>query len=254
MNKISKAIIIAAGRGSRLMPLTDGKPKCLIEVGAKTILERQFEVLRGRGITDIIVVRGYKKELINYPEIKYCENTDYLNNNILKSLFYAEKEMDKGFIFSYSDIIYGEDIVKTLLKTKGDIVLVVDTNWQKHYKGRKKHPVGEAELVKVKNGKIIKIGKDVVKINESHGEFIGLAKFSDAGAKIVKDIYRDLLNKYKENDFFQHAKEFKKAYLTDFIQELIDRGNEINIININHGWIEIDTDEDLERAERQWGD
>lgn len=252
MNKISKAIIIAAGRGNRLMPLTDGKPKCLLEVGAKTILERQLEVLRGRGITDIIVVRGYKKELINYPEIKYCENTDYENNNILHSFFYAEKEMDKGFIFSYSDIIYGEDIVKKLLKTKGDIVLIVDTNWQKHYKGRKKHPVGEAELVKVKNGKIIKIGKDVVKIDESHGEFIGLAKFTDRGVKIIKHVYHDLIKKYKKEDSFQNAKEFQRAYLTDFIQELVDRDIEVVSADISSTWTEIDTDEDLERAKKIW--
>ena len=65
MDKISKAIIIAAGKGNRLMPLTDGKPKCLLGVGNKTILEKQLEALRGCGITDIVVVRGYKKELIN---------------------------------------------------------------------------------------------------------------------------------------------------------------------------------------------
>jgi len=253
MDKITKAIIVAAGRGNRLMPLTDGRPKCLLEVGTKTILKRQLDALRSCGITDIVVVRGYKKELINYPEITYCENTDYLNNNILRSLFCAEKEMDRGFIFSYSDIIYGEDIVKKLLETEGDVVLVVDIDWQKHYQGRIKHPVGEAELVKIQNSKIIKIGKDVVKIDESHGEFIGLVKFTSRGVDIIKEVYNDLIGKYEQEKPFQHAKEFQKAYLTDFIQELIDRGIEVISADISGAWTEIDTDEDLERAKRQWG-
>ncbi len=252
-NHTKKAIIVAAGTGSRLKPHTDDIPKCMLMVGNKTIMERQFEALRGCELDDISVVRGYKKESISFPNVKYYENIDYQNNNILKSLFYAEQAMDKGFIFSYSDIIYGKDVIEKLLEAKGDIVLVVDTNWQRHYEGREKHPANEAELVKVENNKIIKIGKDVVKIGEEYGEFIGLAKFSDVGAKVAKNIYHDLFNKYKESDSFQHAKEFRKAYLTDFIQELVDCGNEIKVVNINHGWMEIDTDKDLQRAKEQWG-
>ena len=250
MKKPLKAIIVAAGGGTRLMPLTNGKPKCLLEVGDKTILQRQLEVLRWCEVADIVVVRGYKKELINYPDIKYCDDIHY--KGILGSLFFAQKEMDGGFIFSYSDIIYGEDIVKKLLETDGDIVLVVDTDWQKQYEGREKHPVGEAELVKVEDDSAVKIGKDVVKIDEAHGEFIGLAKFTDRGVKIIKKVYNDLISKYKKEESFQNAKEFQKAYLTDFIQELVDRGIKVRTANISSVWTEIDTDEDLERAKRVW--
>ena len=93
-----KAIIIAAGLGNRLMPLTDGTPKCMLDINGKTIMQRQLDVLRQCGTDSIVVVRGYKKEMINYPGIRYYENTDYKNNNILRSLFYAESEMDDGFI------------------------------------------------------------------------------------------------------------------------------------------------------------
>lgn len=252
MNKISKAIIIAAGMGTRLMSLTNDKHNCLLKVGNKTILQRQLEALKECGIIDIVIVRGYKKESINYPGIKYCENTDYENNNILKSLFYAEKEMDRGFIFSYSDIVYGEDIVKKLLETDGDIVIVMDVNWQEHYEGRKKHPISEAELVRAENGKVKKIGKDVVGIDEASGEFIGLAKFTDIGTETAKKVYNDLINKYKKEESFQNAKEFQKAYLTDFVQELVDRDIEVKTADISNNWTEIDTDEDLERANKIW--
>lgn len=94
-----KVIIIAAGLGSRLNPLTNDKPKCLLKIKGKSILERQLEALRECGINNISVVRGYKGKMINFPGIKYYENTDYESNNILNSLFYAEKEMDEEFIF-----------------------------------------------------------------------------------------------------------------------------------------------------------
>ena len=252
MKKISKSIIVAAGRGNRLGPLTDDRPKCLLEIGGKTILQRQLEVEKQHGITNIVVVRGYRKELINYPGIKYYDDINY--RGILGSLFFAEQEMNEGFIFSYADILYGQNIVKNLLETEGDIILVVDTNWQEHYKGREKHPVDEAELVKVNSDRVVKIGKDVVGTEEAHGEFIGLAKFSDRGAKIIRDIYHDLLKRHKKEDPFQNAKEFQRAYLTDFIQELVDRGHEVKTVDITGDWIEIDTDEDLNKAKKQWRD
>ena len=252
MGEISKSIIVAAGRGSRLGPLTDDKPKCLLQINGKTILQRQLLAHRENGITEIVIIRGYKKELIDYSDIKYYDDINY--GGILGSMFFAEQEMNEGFVFSYSDIIYGKDVIKNLLETEGNIVLVVDTNWREHYQGREKHPVSEAELVKVDNGKVVKIGKDVVGIDEAHGEFIGLAKFSNAGARTIRSIYCDLMGRYKKEDPFQNAKEFQKAYLTDFVQELIDRGHEVGTVNITDGWIEIDTDEDFNRAKEQWKD
>ena len=101
-----KAIIIAAGIGIRLNPLTNDKPKCMLEIKGKTILQHQLDVFHANGITDLSLIKGYKKEVINYSGLKYYINDNYRNNNILNSLFYAEKEMDEEFIASYSDIIF----------------------------------------------------------------------------------------------------------------------------------------------------
>ncbi len=246
-------IIVAAGPSSRLYPITDGKPKCLLDVGGKTIMERQLEVLRQSGVDRIAIVRGYKGDLINYPGLTYYENTDYVNSNILASLFFAEKEMDEAFLFSYSDIIYGKEVIESLLRSKADIGLIVDVDWAPHYVNRKKHPVEEAELVEVQRGKIVRIGKDIA-AEDSHGEFIGLAKFSRKGAKILKSEYGRLLREF-DNDLqrpFQNAAQFRKAYLTDMMQELIGRGYDVVNVDIRGNWSEIDTDEDLERARRRW--
>jgi choline kinase len=156
------------------MPITNEKPKCLLEVGGQTILERELEALRQNGIADIMVVRGYHSNLINYPNVTYYQNSNFRKNNILRSLFYAEDEMNDDFIFSYSDILYSKEIVRKLVYSEADIALVVDVNWIEHYEGRDLHPISEAELVKVENGRVVKIGKDVVSPEEAHGEFIGL--------------------------------------------------------------------------------
>ena len=247
-----KAIIVAAGLSRRLLLITDHKPKCLLDIGNMTIMQRQLQVLRDCGVSNITVVRGYMGRLINYPDIKYYENTDYVNNNILKSLFCAEAEIDGEFIFTYSDILYDGDIVQKLIESPGDISIVVDTDWLKHYEGRDQHPVTEAELVAVEGSRVTRIGKDIVLPDEAYGEFIGLAKFSQRGAEILKETYHDVLEKGADGRF-QRATSVEKAYLTDIFQELIDRGYVVRSVDIMGDWQEIDTPQDLDRARQRYG-
>ncbi|OGZ18336.1 MAG: hypothetical protein A2Z68_00350 [Candidatus Nealsonbacteria bacterium RBG_13_38_11] len=241
-----KAIILAAGMGSRLRPLTNDKPKCLLEINGRTILDRQLEALREYSVKDISIIRGYKAEMLNFSGIKYYENTNYLNNNILNSLFYAEKEMDGEFIVSYSDIIYNRVVVEELLKSDKDIALVVDEEWRGYYQGRTEHPIEEAENVIIQNGKIVQIGKHVT-ANEAHGEFIGLAKFGKMGGEIFKKEFQRVKKEYWGKPF-QKAQTFERAYLTDMFQELIDRGVELYSVKIKKNWWEIDTNQDLRKV------
>jgi choline kinase len=246
-----KAIIVAAGPGSRLNPLTNERPKCLLEVGGETILERALEALRANGIERIAVVRGYCSQLIDYPNISYYENPNYRENNILRSLFYAEREMDDDFIFSYSDIIFSSDIVTKLMNKTADIALTVDVNWKQRYQGRDLHPISEAELVKLENGQVVKIGKGVVIPDEAHGEFIGLAKFTKLGAEALRTAYHRIAEE-RPTAPFQHAASLEKAYMTDMIQELVDNGSLVQSIDIKSGWMEIDTPQDLEEVRRRF--
>ena len=245
-----KAIIIAAGMSSRLMELTDDKPKCMLEVGGKTILQRQIETLNQCGVDEIIVVRGYKKEVINYTGVKYVYNQNYRRNNILESLMYAESDMDGEFIAIYSDILFKRSVVEKLLKMKADISIVVDTDWKARYKNRFQHPAEEAEKVVVSSNKIVRIGK-AINLNEAYGEFIGLAKFSTTGAEILKTTYKRAIGQFG-NTQFHAAPSLDKAYLTDMFQELIDKGYTISKIEIKGQWMEIDTAEDIDTASKQW--
>ena len=244
----NKALIIAAGLGSRLKKHTENLPKCMLDFGGKTLLQRQLESYKQNGIKDISLIRGYKKEKINYKGIKYFENNDYRNNNILNSIFYAEKVINGSIIISYSDILFDKSVVERTLNSDHDISVVVDIDWRGYYVGRKDHPISEAEnVIFNSNNEVEKIGKINTGNQEVHGEFIGMIKLSNRGTEIFKEHFHRLKKVYW-NKPFQRAKIFQKAYLTDFIQELVDIGIKVHCVIIESGWKEIDTVEDYKKA------
>ncbi len=249
INKTStKALIVAAGLGSRLKKHTENLPKCMLDFGGKTLLQRQLDAYKKCDINNISVIRGYKKEKINYRGIKYFENNDYKNNNILNSIFYAEKNINGNIIISYSDILFDKSVVRRLMDSNYDISVVVDIDWRGYYVGRKDHPISEAEnVIFNSNNEVEKIGKINTGKEEVHGEFIGMIKLSSRGCEIFKQQFNRLKKIYWDKPF-QRAKIFQKAYLTDFIQELVDIGIKVNVVIIESGWKEIDTVEDYRKA------
>ena len=243
-----KALIIAAGLGSRLKKHTENLPKCMLDFGGKTLLQRQLEAYNKNNIKDISLIRGYKKEKINYKGLRYFENKDYKNNNILNSIFYAEKIINGNIIISYSDILFDPTVVQRTMDSNHDISVVVDIDWRGYYVGRKDHPISEAEnVIFNSNNEVEKIGKINTGNEEVHGEFIGMIKLSNRGAEIFKEHFHRLKKIYW-NKPFQRAKIFQKAYLTDFIQELVDIGIKVHCVIIESGWKEIDTVEDYKKA------
>lgn len=241
-----KAIIVAAGRDKRLEPFNEDLPKCMLEVKGKTILERQIENIRECGINDIIIIKGYRQELINIPNVKYYINNDFENTGIVSSLFFAREEMNSDFIFLYSDIIFDKRLLEKLLKNNAEVCLVADLDWKKRYKERVKRPTGEVELIKVTEDHITGIGKNIDP-KTAHGEFIGLAMFSKKGAHNLKECYKNALKQYK-NKKFHEASSIEKAYFTDMIQEIIDNDFQINHLDVYGDWMEIDTFEDYRKA------
>tara|TARA_B100000686_G_scaffold354783_1_gene467197 strand:+ start:4064 stop:4828 length:765 start_codon:yes stop_codon:yes gene_type:complete len=248
-----KAIIIAAGRGKRMKKVTEEIPKCLLPIAGRPLMEIQLEILRSLGIFDVNVIKGYKKEKISFPEVKYFINDDYLNNNILESLFYAEEVIYGEVIIHYCDIIFEKSIVMRLMESDADISIVVDVDWQENYRDRKDHPIDEAEnVIFDKNYCVQQIGKiiDGDKYSIS-GEFIGMVKLSDRGAKTLRKVYWESRDKYAYRKF-QKAESFKKAYLTDIFQEMVDNDFKIKCVPIRNGWQEIDTEEDFNKAACFW--
>ena len=249
MNKSkTKCLIVAAGLGSRLKDHTEHSPKCMLDFGGKTLLERQLSSYKKNGIVDVSLIRGYKKNKINYKDIKYFDNNEYKNNNILNSILYAEDIINGNIIISYSDILFEPFVVKRALESDHDISVVVDVDWREYYIDRKDHPLSEAEnVIFNSNNEVVKIGKIESEKEEVHGEFIGMIKLNSKGCEIFKKNFHRVKKLYW-NKPFQRSKIFQKAYLTDMIQELVDIGTKVHCVIIERGWKEIDTVEDYKKA------
>ena len=115
-----KAIILAAGQGTRLKKYTQDLPKGMLNFMGKTVIERQIEMYRKCGINDIIVIRGFAADKIHYEGIKYYMNEDFANTNMVESLMCAKEEFNDDIIVSYSDILFEERLLKGMMDAKGD--------------------------------------------------------------------------------------------------------------------------------------
>ena len=243
-----KAIIIAAGRGSRMNALTEQSPKCMLEVGGKPILHHAIDNLRSAGVTDIIIIRGYLSHLIDVKDVRYIDNPNWSRTNILGSLFVAREEIYDRVLIMYSDIIFRPDVVADAVADSHRIAPVVDLDWKAAYVGRSHHPTSEAEKVMLTNtGMIQRIGKLNVEDNHADGEFIGMLRLNPMGSNQFRNALIDAAKRYKKKSF-QTARNFDAAYLTDLLQNIIENREPIQPIFIHGGWREIDTIEDLTRA------
>ena len=243
-----KVVIISAGDASRLSQLTKEKPKGLLDINGKTILDRQISLFRSNGIDDIIIIRGaldFGIKNVSYIHDEHCEQHD-----VLGSLMAAKDEIEGKVITSYSDILFDESILRQLLEFSGDIGIPIDLDWEKSYGDRTQHPRSEADNVLIKNKKIIRIEKGIEKTTEDEivGEFLGLMTLSKKGSEIFVENYLKLLHTHQGS--FHRSASLKKAYLTDMIQELIDLGYDVYPIIVSGEWCEIDTQQDLERARK----
>ena len=245
-----KAVILAAGKDTNLFPLTEDIPKALLDVKGKTILQRQIEMLRMIGINDIAVVRGYKKDQINFPNLEYFDNDDYENTGILVSLFLARKFMDRDMVVLYGDILFEIGILKRLIETRYNTTLVVDRGWKRRYQvSHEEHP-SAPELTtlsdKEREIEISSVGVGLPETN-STSEFIGLAKLSTSACSVLKDLYEKVYCVNEDKKFYQ-AEHIRNASFVDFIQELINRGEKVSALEIWRKWIDVDTFEDYRNA------
>jgi len=226
-----KAIILAAGEAKRLGPVAENKPKCLLKIGQRTIIDYQIQALVKAKIEDLVIVVGYKSEILKnhvlsfYPTIsmKFIYNPIYYETNTIYSLWLASSEFDDDFLYLNADVLFHREILTKLINSKFRNCLAVSLK-----------PYEEEEVrVKVKRDFLEDIGKEI----EGDGEFIGLAKFSkEFGVEFKKEL--DTLAPTNKNAFFELA-----------LKRLIKNLNFLNIGSLPY--IEIDFPEDLTKARNE---
>jgi choline kinase len=257
---VKRAVFIAAGMGRRLAPYTDHMPKCLVPVRGKPMLHWALEALRAHGVDDIVIIRGYKSEVLEArkaelgPGVRFVENPAFQQNNILQSLFHARELLDGPLYLTYSDILFAPQVVGDLAASTHDFSLVVDREYAKIYEGRTEHPLSEAEVCTADaEGRIGVVGKRSCSPEAAHGEFIGLAKLSATGTRQMVEAYDDLAGEYEAQPTAPFGRNsWRGAYLTDLFEALIARGEHFHSVDIRGLWREIDTTQDLAAAEARF--
>lgn len=233
-----KAVILAAGIASRLRPLTDNTPKCLLNVGSKCLLARTIDSLIDNGFDRLVIVTGYLKEMIesfvssNYPHLRveYIFNSKYESTNNIYSLWLAKAAVkDQSMLLLDSDILFDSSLITALMKSEHENCLALNS-----------HELGDEEIKVILNseGQITEISK-TCSIEDAVGESVGIERFS---ADFVKELFAELddmiLNKGQSGVFYEMA-----------FENLINKGTEIYTVNTTDIFsMELDTVEDFETA------
>ncbi|NQU58007.1 MAG: phosphocholine cytidylyltransferase family protein [Rhodospirillales bacterium] len=243
-----RAIILAAGRGSRLHPYTENVPKCLTELGGISLIGRQLKTLRACGIEDIIILTGYQAELLALNNTRQVLNPDWSKTNMVESLFCASGKFGNDLIVSYSDIVYEPRILQALLRSSHDVSVVVDKKWRPYWEHRFEDPLSDAETLKLDpNGAITEIGNPPDNIEAIEAQYIGLMRFRGTGVDALKAARTNLRNEYRP---WMEKRTVENAYMTDLLMEMILLGTPVQGVPVESGWLEIDTVEDFEAVTR----
>ena len=175
-----RALILAAGRGSRMGVLGDDRPKCLVELDGRPLLDRQLAALRRGGADEIGIVRGYRADMLNVPGLSYFENERWAETNMVMSLFAAAPWLRYApVIVSYADIFYCSALVRGLVNAPGTLVITYDRAWRRLWMRRFSDPLSDAETFRIDaSGELLEIGGKTGKIEDIEGQYMGLLKFT----------------------------------------------------------------------------
>jgi L-glutamine-phosphate cytidylyltransferase len=249
---IPTMIILAAGQGSRLMPLTADKPKCLVEIQNKSLIQWQVETARKAGIKEIVIVTGYRGDQIQIKEVKFAENKDFATTNMVETLFCAEHFFSKDIIVSYADIIYEVSVLQSILKANNPISVIVDKAWHPYWAQRIENPLDDAETLKLDaQNNMTEIGQIPKSLADIEGQYIGLMRFQGTGLQQFCQLHeQEKIAFEKGTQSVSQQRKLPDLYMTDMLQALIRQKTTLNAVFIEGKWLEIDSISDWELAKK----
>jgi L-glutamine-phosphate cytidylyltransferase len=231
-----RAIILAAGRGSRMGDLTDLQPKCFVRVRGRRLLDWQLSALRGAGIGEIGVVRGYRGEAFTEP-LHYFDNPRWSETNMVASLMTAQAWLRADTcIVSYSDIFYSSAAIERLQSASADVAITYDPNWLQLWRRRFADPLSDCETFRLHaDGTLREIGERAQSLDQIEGQYMGLLQFTPAGFGALSALLSEL-----------PALQADRLDMTSLLRRLIARAVPIQAIAIDDAWGEVDSRSDLE--------
>lgn len=235
-----KALILAAGLGTRLAPITNSVPKSLVPVNGKPILFKQIDNLRKNGVTDITIISGYKADVLkqkieeSYKGVKIIESIDYASTNNMYSAYLGIKELgtNEGFLMMNADVFFDCSVIAGLLAYPGENAIVVDIG--RYFE--------ESMKVIKKEDRLVEISKQIAREN-AYGTSIDVYKFGPDGAKAFFSKCKEYIEDKKE------LKKWSEVALNDVLKEI-----KFEACPLIGRWFEIDNHDDLAYAEKLFSD
>jgi choline kinase len=233
-----RALILAAGRGSRMAHLGDERPKCLVELAGHPLLARQMAALKRGGCSQIGVVRGYRADMLERPDLHAFTNERWAETNMVASLSVAAQWLTSApVIVSYADIFYRAALVRGLASAPGDLVIAYDRRWQELWSRRFADPLSDAETFRVDTGgRLLEIGGKTRTIADIQGQYMGLLKFTPAAWDAVERLRATLDPMVRD-----------KLDMTGMLRRLLAEGSlPISTYGTDGQWGEADNPGDIE--------
>ena len=236
----NRALILAAGRGSRLGELTKKIPKTLLPIGNSNCFDTQIKIYKELNFTQISVVTGFSSEFfVKYKDINIIHNDNWSNSNMLTSMLisydFAPSTID---IISYGDIIFEPDAVTKMLDSRNDIGILYDTNFLEYWRKRNDNPLSDLEDFMISpEGKILKIGTKPTHLGAIQGQYMGVLRITSKGWKEIFEFIKTNQIQIQNN-----------MSITEFLSHFILKGGSVYGVPFSGKWCEIDTSKDLSIA------
>ena len=241
----TRAIVLAASRGSEFGALTEGVPKCMLDIRGQPLLRRLVSTFNDCGVRDVTVVRGFAKEVIDLPSIHTVDNEDFDVTGEAASLACASDRLEGECLIAYGDILFRRYILDNLLEAQGDVVLVADALWRQR---GQRAPERMHDLISCSRpftgaylddepAELTGIGGHLP-ASEIHGEWIGLVKLGERGAELIRG----------ELEAMRRDGSLAGAGLPDLFARLVEGGHRLSVIYVAGHWLNVNDAFDLARA------
>lgn len=233
-----KAVILAAGRGSRLGSLTDDRPKGMVHAAGRPLLDWQHAAFRAVGICDITVITGYCGHLVSSYGFKTLFNKDWERGNMVSSLACALESIPGSLLVAYADILYKPQILRSLINCTAPMALTYDLEWLELWRRRFEAPLDDAESFRVDDHcRVTEIGGRPTTEQEIQGQFMGILKLLPPARAWIGSALDADPNARLNLD------------TTRLISRILANGHAVTGVAIHGGWCEIDSTRDLAIAE-----
>jgi choline kinase len=249
-----RLIVLAAGRGSRLGGLAAGRPKALVSLAGRPLLDWTLEAAAACGVTDVCVVGGFGIDHLRAYPVTLLENPRWATTNMVETLAVAEPCWEGGFVMSYGDIAVRPAVLRAILASPAPIAVAVDLAWRAYWEARFEDPLADAETLRLAaDGRITTLGGRPATLDEVEGQYIGLVAFRGTGVGALRRAWaRARADAAAGRPVLGRRERLRALYLTDVLDALAADGL-VHAVPIEGGWVEIDRPADIGVAEARWG-